>query len=800
MKPFTHVQAAALDEAVELLESHDAVPLAGGTDILNALKIRSHPSAPDLLVDLTRIPGLDGIDERAGGLRVGALAKIADIEHDALVRERVPMLSQAAHAVASPQLRNMGTLGGNLCQEPRCWYYRYPDNAFHCMRKGGKDCPARNGESRFHSIFGAAPVTAPPCRVACPGHTDIPGFLAAVRAGALSEAAALFLEVNPMPGITGRVCPHFCQSDCNRSRFDDSVSIRNVERFVGDHILKHAVEYYHPPRVETGRRVAIVGSGPAGLSAAYFLRKSGHQVVVFEAAACGGGMLRGIPKYRLPSEVTEQACAALERMGIRFVLNTRIGSDIALDDLRREHEAVLLTTGMWAERSIGVPGEDLAIAGIAYLTADADAQRSVSGKRIAVIGGGNVAMDVAVTARRRGAAEVTVVYRRQLHEMPAYKEEIAQAIEEGVKIATGLAPVRITADSAGARTLELVRSVSAPGASRGPELQFDACATETLQADEVVLAVGQSADLSFLGEHGALAARGLVATDAQSGRTGLAGLYAAGDVAIGPDSVIGAIAEGRKAAEAIERQFGGAGAAAAAPAARKPASARAAGTAAAMPAASAVLGFEAAALSNSQPVFATMLSVAQRTADADDTVTLGDPQAVEESSRCFNCGCVATSPSDLAPALIALNAMIRTTKRAVAAEHFFHAGVMTSTILDPGEIVTSVEIPAPESGGRQAFFKQSARGAIDFAQVSVAVVLSMADGAVRDARIVLGGVAPVPWRSTAAEQALRGAPLTEESAARAGEAAIREAVPLAGNAYMTRIVATAVKRTVLAAR
>lgn len=797
MKPFTHVQATALEEAVELLESHDAIPLAGGTDILNALKIRSHPAAPELLVDLTRIPGLADIQDQDGALRLGAMARLADIEHDARVRLRAPMLAQAAQAVASPQLRNMGTLGGNLCQEPRCWYYRYPDNTFHCMRKGGKDCPARNGENRFHSIFGAAPVTAPPCRVACPGHTDIPGFLAAVRAGALSRAAALFLDVNPMPAVTGRVCPHFCQSDCNRGRYDDSVSIRNVERYVGDHILAHAADYYHPPRSESGHRVAIVGSGPAGLSAAYFLRKSGHRVVVYDSAARGGGMLRGIPKYRLTDDVTDRLVDALERMGIVFVLGTRIGRDLTLDALRNDHEAVLLATGMWAERSIGIPGEELTMPGLRYLVASADEQRAVSGKRVIVVGGGNVAMDVAVTARRRGASEVTVVYRRQLHEMPAYKEEVAQALEEGVRIATGLAPVRITVDCSGLRTLEVARAMRSSSSGRGGDPQVDVGIADLLQADMVVLAVGQSADLSLLGGHTGLAAGGIISTDAQSRRTALAGLYAAGDVAIGPDSVIGAIADGRRVAEAIERQFSGAGAP---PVLRPPrGSASTCSTVmAAMPAASSVLGFDAAALRSSLPVFAAVLSPSLRTAEADDTSTLTDPQATEESGRCFNCGCVATSPSDVAPALIALGATMRTSRRTIPAEAFFCAGVMTSTVLDPGEILTAVEVPKPPAGSRQAFQKLSTRGAIDFAQVSVAVHLQLDGDVVREARIVLGGVAPVPWRSPAAEQALLDAPITPERAALAGEAAIREAHPLEDNRYVTRLVATLVKRTVLA--
>lgn len=788
MKQIIHIKASTLDQATSLLETQDAMPLAGGTDIVNALKMRSHPSAPRHLVDLTGIPGLDRIALDETVLKVGAMVKLDELENHEFIKNRYPILAQAAHAVASPQIRNMGTVAGNLCQEPRCWYYRYPDNVFNCLRKGGTNCPARNGQNQFHSIFGAAQVNAPPCRSACPGHTDIPGFLNAVRSGALSRAAALFLEVNPIPVITGRVCPHFCQSDCNRGEFDDSVSIRNAERFVGDYLISHASEYYLPPQQESGRRIAIIGSGPAGLSAAYFLRKSGHRVTVFDASPRAGGMLRGIPKYRLPWEITDQALAALQGMGIEFVLGTSIGKDIPLSTVRQEHEAVLLATGMWAERSIGLPGEDLALSGIAFLALGSESGPQVKDKRILVIGGGNVAMDIGVTARRLGASEVTVVCLERREEMPAYKEEIDQAIEEGVNIANAWGPSGITATSGGQKIIEVTRCISVFDEYRKFNPRMDRSITEQWQVDEIIMAVGQTADLSYLEQdRERLVTRGMVSADPATQRTSIVDLYAAGDAASGPGSVIGAIAAGKRAALSISHSFGVVGA-------------QTGIDRSVQRRAQPLLTFSADSLRKNAPVFARQVAVSDRQLDREDASSYTREQVLEEANRCFNCGCVATNPSDLAPALIALNATIRTTRRAIPAEVFFHAGVKTSTVLDPGEILTGVEIPEPKCGTRQAFFKFSVRGAIDFAQVSAAVVLVMEAEKVQEARVVLGGVAPVPWRSMAAEQVLLGEAVTTDRATQAGEASIRDAVTLGDNAHVTRIVSTVVKRTILASQ
>ncbi|MBS6750842.1 MAG: FAD binding domain-containing protein, partial [Firmicutes bacterium] len=294
MQEFKHVNAKTFEEASrELADGRkvDNLAMAGGTDLMTELRTRIQPVYPDKIVNLKSIEGAEYI-EGEDSVKIGALTKLKDVE----ASEKLPaVLREAAHSVASPLVRNKATIGGNICQDVRCWFYRYPEGsggALNCARKGGAECYALKGDSRFHSIFGGMKVANPVgCSGGCPNNTDIGAYMEKLRAGDWAAAAEIFYRVNPMPTITSRVCAHLCENHCNRmtvmatediKNADDCVSIHTVERALGDYAMQHKDVYYKAPEKETGVNVAVVGAGPAGLTAAYYLRKAGHSVTVYD--------------------------------------------------------------------------------------------------------------------------------------------------------------------------------------------------------------------------------------------------------------------------------------------------------------------------------------------------------------------------------------------------------------------------------------------------------------------------------------------------------------------------------------
>jgi NADPH-dependent glutamate synthase beta subunit-like oxidoreductase len=776
MKPFEHYNAQSIKEAAELLKEYKgkAKANAGGTDLLGAMRDKCLADYPEAVINIKSVEGLDFIKKDRAGLKIGALATLADIAASPEVREEYKLLAEAVYSVATPHIRNMATLGGNLAQDVRCWYYRYPQQIggpIECLRKGGKLCNALVGDNRYHSLFGAARPVEYPCAGHCPARTDIPSYLGKVRKGDLAGAAQILIDYNPLPAVTGRVCPVFCEPACNRNGLDEAVAVQCVERGVGDYALKHAARFYTPPKKESRKKVAVIGSGPAGLAAAFYLRREGHQVTVYEKLPQPGGMLfYSIPPYRLPKDVVKKQVQALKSMGIAFKLGADVGKDVRMGDLKKRFDAVFVAGGTWRSLKLGVPGEENPAVRYAldYL-AEINAGEKVSlGKKVIVIGGGSVAIDAARTARRLGAQEVHLVCLecRDLtskDRMLAQDREIEEAEEEGIIIHPSLGIKKIVrggGNTVGIETMACL-SVREPDGRFNP--QYDrTCELLEVQADSIIVAIGQGVEPS------------LAAMIKKGGKSIIAG----GDVVTGPSTVIQAVASGREAAERINAAF------------RRPARAEQQGTAPA---------FHEAVLSSTPRMHIEELAPALRLKGikAEDMPGATQRQIEAEAGRCFNCGCLAVGPSDVGIALVALNARIVTTKRSIGAADFFDASAHRSHALKADELIREVHIPKPPKGAHQTYAKFTLRKPIDFAIVSVASVLNMNDGVCKDARIVMGAVAPCPLRATGAEAFLKGRPVNEETAAEAGRLALQGALPLTKNAYKIEIAKAMVKRALL---
>jgi NADPH-dependent glutamate synthase beta subunit-like oxidoreductase/CO/xanthine dehydrogenase FAD-binding subunit len=780
MRSFKHIHARTADEASALLRKYKgkAMVNAGGTDLLSILKGEYLTDYPVAVINIKTIPGLDYIKEENGVLKIGALTKLSDITRSPLLRTSCNALVEAARSVATPQIRNAATIGGNLCQDVRCWYYRYPDHVggrIVCLRKGGQICNALTGDNRYHSIFGAAGVTVHPCSSNCPTHTNIPSFLSRVAKGNLTEAARILLDFNPIPAITGRVCPIFCEPGCYRSEFDEPVAVKCVERSLGDRILKRTSEFFRPPKAKSGRRVAIIGSGPAGLAAAYYLRRSGHLVTVYEKLPEAGGMLLySIPPYRLPKDVVRKQIQALKGMGIKFEAGVDVGKDVPLAKLMGRFDAVFLASGAWKERPLGIKGEKIALSGLEFLNRVNAGAREIPGKRVAVIGGGNVALDVTRTLLRLGA-EPVVIYRRSQAEMPAFRDEVEKAKEEGIEFEFLTLPTQVS-EANGKVTLKCVRMrLGSPDASGRPKPIPIKGSDFTGTFDAIVKAVGEEPDRSILPAGFRRKAHKASPSAHLLGKN----LFAGGDFITGPSTVAQAVASGREAAHLIEQSFKGS----------QP-SVQAGGT---------EPTFRSASLETAPRLRIPELPVSERVkgVDVEDTPGLSSSEIEIEASRCFNCGCLAVNPSDIGTALTALDAKIVTSKRTVDAQTFFTADATKSTLLDPDEVVKEIQIPKPKNGAQQKYLKFTLRTPVDFPIVSVASVITTERGVCVDARIALGAVAPGPVRARAAEEVMIGQPIDEHRAAEAAEQAVAGSQPLSMNAYKVEIAKTLVKRAIL---
>jgi NADPH-dependent glutamate synthase beta subunit-like oxidoreductase len=776
MKKFKHLNADSLEKAASVLKQYGRKSriIAGGTDLLGEMQDAILPEYPEVVVNIKSIPGLDYIREENGKLHIGALTRLEDIAKNGLVNEKYPLLVEASCKTASPHIREMGTIAGNICQSNRCWYYWVADNRFNCLRKGGATCYAVNGDARYHSVFGGTRVYRTPCSVECPDNIDIPDYLARIRENDLPGAARILLEANPIPAITGRVCPHFCEYKCNRVGYDEAVSIKSVERYLGDYILDNPEILVRAPK-KIGKKVAVIGSGPAGLAAAYYLNRLGYAVSVFEKMEKAGGLLTyGIPPYRLPKDVVARQVDVLRGTGIE--INT--GADVKVSEISRDYGAVFVAGGAWKERHSGIPDEPLLMSGIEFLREANSGKRNVPGKKVAVIGGGNVAIDVARTLFRLGA-EPVVLYRRGREEMPALKEEVEKAVEESIEIQFLTLPVGAAKKKGGVALTCTKMKLGAPDASGRPRPEPVPGSEFTIEFDAVMEALGEEPDLSVIpGKY--LDASGKLKIDGY--RLG-GNIFAGGDFVSGPATVVQAVTAGRKAAGSIHIYLGGE--------VKKEPDAR--GWKAPDKFDSAYLGKTARAIPPEVPAEQRIKNL-----DAEDVGGLEPGAVAAEAGRCFNCGCVAVNPSDMAPALIAIGADIRTTKRIIPAEKFFTVDGGRTTVLDDDEIVIEVSVPAVGAGTRCKFIKSAIRKSIDFPLVNCAAAIASEKGVVRSARICLNSVYTQPYRVTGAEDYLRGRPIDEAAAATAAGLAVDDAIPLLNNRYKIQIARALVKRVILA--
>ena len=415
-------------------------------------------------------------------------------------------------------------------------------------------------EARYHSIPEWEAYVVP-CRQACPAHIDIPRYVYLIAQGKYSEALAVIREKVPFPGALGRVCIHPCEQACRRGDLNKSepICIKFLKRFASDHSteLWKQNSRVAPP---TGKRVGVIGSGPAGLTAAFYLAKSGHSVTVFEALPETGGMMRvGIPSYRLPRDILDAEIKEIENVGVEIKTNTRIES---LDNLFDQgYDAVFVGTGAHKGTKAGVKGEDGpgVMDGVDFLRKSSLGEEVKIGKKIAIIGGGNAAIDCARTALRIGAEKVIIVYRRTRAEMPAAPEEVEEALHEGVEIIFLAAPNEIRPGKKGLVVLECTRmELGEPDAS-GRRRPVPIAGSEFVtEFDNIIASIGQATDVpeQFKIELG----RGnVIKVNNDTLATSRQGVFAGGDIVTGPASVIGAIAQGRQAASSIDKYLGGSG-------------------------------------------------------------------------------------------------------------------------------------------------------------------------------------------------------------------------------------------------
>ncbi len=552
------LHAVTVNLAAALVDDLPGIPIsfAGGADCFNV---------PDLLAaGMATVTVCSDLLASGGYLRMLQYAETVEAAFDAVGASDTPdFIRRTARA---------GGHTGDPADLAACARHNLRGYADRVRRdrRYRKDT-FRTDRSKTARALGLFDCIAAPCRDVCPIAQDVPGYMAAVRSGDCEEAVRITRRENPLAAVLGRVCDHVCEGVCVRTHLDEPLAIRHVKRFVMEHEPPtrslpgdgQAVEATAGGPVAAAR-VAIVGACPAGIAAAEALVRAGIHVTVFEERPYAGGMAGGaIPAYRLPHAQVDQDLARVERLGVEFRYGRRVGRDVTVDGLLAEgYAAVLVAVGAQRPRMLGLPGEDAVgvVDGIALLRGFREGIHVSIGDRVAVVGGGDTAMDCARSARRLGATSVSIVYRRSVDQMPADPEEILAAREEGIGIVEMARPVAVRVRDGHLAGITCIRTAydgtrdgtgrKAPRDTPGSEFPID--------LDTLVLAVSQDAVLDLFGDHlPDLTLAGFVATDPLTFATSLPGVYAAGDVAgHGPASIVRAVADGRRAAGAIAAALG----------------------------------------------------------------------------------------------------------------------------------------------------------------------------------------------------------------------------------------------------
>jgi heterodisulfide reductase subunit A-like polyferredoxin len=433
-----------------------------------------------------------------------------------------------------------------------------PDEFNRCL--GTRKGIAKLYAQATPNIFGILKNGHSPCKMNCPAKVNVQGYVQLIKKKEYVKAVNLIRQRNPLSAICGRICTHPCEAQCLRGKVDDPIAIRLLKRFASDKEMEmvEAGQLALPEEKKPSqgaKKVAIIGAGPAGLTAAGDLADAGFAVTVYESLDKPGGMLRyGIPEYRLPKKVLDYEIELIRRKGVNFVYNCRIGENVTVQKLRQDNEAVFISAGAQKSRKLGKKGEQIpgVLYGVEFLRDAASADKPSLKNKVVVIGGGNVAVDVARTALRLGAKDVVMVCLEQRDEMPAYKEEVEATLAEGIKVRNGWGPRQILGNGS-VTGVEFKRCTRVFDDQKRFRPAFDENDLIAVDADQVIIAIGQAVDEEFVGHVEAQSERGCFKVDPVTGQTSIEGVFAGGDNASGPLSVIEAVAAGKRAAESIER-------------------------------------------------------------------------------------------------------------------------------------------------------------------------------------------------------------------------------------------------------